>query len=618
MGPLEQGVEFFTVAQYRPPPRKGPFLYTVIARLRDNTTRSAAAEELKAINRRIFPVWRASYQDEKATWTMMSLKEYVTGEVGTIAGVALGAVALVWLIACANASSLLVARVTSRRRELAVRAALGASRGRVVRLVLAESLLLACGAAAGGVALAWAGVRLLPGVAADYFPRTHEIALDGTVLAVLATVTLASALLFGLVPAAHGSGGAMDESLRASTRSATGTLGVRRLRRVLVGGQFAIATPLLVVAGLLLVTLDRLGRVDLGFDGRNILTGSIQLPERQYEDPARVSAFWDEMKRRVEAVPGVSSVAFADGLPPDNVNDFNNFDLEDHPTPAGQSQPVTPWVGITPEYVRVLGLTVIEGRLLDERDARAPNLEAIMVDRAWANRFFPGQPVLGRRLREGGCTTCQWTTVVGVVNEVKYAGLDQPDEGSVYRPLGPGTRFRYVVVKTSVRPASLVPAVRNVVRDLDASVPFTNAATIAELVDGSLQQPRSLSWLVTSFAVVALTLSIVGIYGVMAYYVQQHAKDISIRMALGGTSRDVLRLILGQGMRVVASGVAIGLLFAVTAARLVSSLLFGVAPGDLRTLIAVGVLLHAAALVACMLPARSAVSVEPAAVLRQE
>ena len=274
----------------------------------------------------------------------MDLKAFVAGDIRTVAGVALAAVALVWLIATANAANLLVARVTSRRRELAVRAALGASRGRVVRYLLAESALLAIGAAAVGLSLAWGGIRLLQTAGANYVPRTQEIGLDGPVLWLLAAVTIASGVLFGLVPALYGAGGPVDESLRSMGRSATGSRAVRRLRRGLVASQFAIATPLLVVAGLLLVSLNELRRVDLGFDTRNMLTGAIQLPAAQYPENASV-VFWDELKRRVEALPGVSAVAFADGRPPDDVSDFNNFDLEDQPTPAGQSQPVTPWVG---------------------------------------------------------------------------------------------------------------------------------------------------------------------------------------------------------------------------------------------------------------------------------
>ena len=359
-GPLERRREFFVVAQFSPPPRRGPFLYWVVGRLPPGVDRDAAASELRTINRRIFPLWRTSYQDEKATWSLVDLKQRLVGSVTTTAGLALGAVALVWLIACTNASNLLIARVTSRRRELSVRVALGASRRRIVRHLLVESALLALGASVVGAALAWQGIKLLRGVGATYFPRTDEIALDGTTLGVLFAVTVASAVLFGLIPAVNGAGRRANEALQPGERAATGSVAVRRVRRVLVGTQFAIATPLLVVAALLLVSLNELRHVDLGFDGRNMITGSIRLPSALYRDPANTTPYWQELKRRLEALPGVTGVAFTDSRPPSGASNINNFDLEDFPTAAGQSQPATPFVAVTPEYFRVFGLNPIE------------------------------------------------------------------------------------------------------------------------------------------------------------------------------------------------------------------------------------------------------------------
>ncbi len=617
LGPLERGQEFFVAQQFSPPPRKGPFPYIALARLKSESNRGPAADELRAINQRMFPIWKVSYQDDKATWSMMDLQDFVVGDTQTIAGLALAAVGLVWLIACTNASNLLIARVTSRRRELAVRAALGASRGRVIRHLLVESALLATGAVIVGGAFAWAGVGLLQAVGATYFPRTQEIGFDGPVIWMIVALTAASALMFGLVPAVHGTGGPVDESLRSLGRSSTGSRGVQRLRRALVGSQFAIATPLLVVAGLLLVSLNALKQVDLGFDSHNILTGSMRLPAASYSEPARVKTFYDELKRRVEALPGAGTLAFSDSRPPNGVNNFNNFDLEEFPTLPGQSQPVTPWVAVTPDYFRVLGLTLIEGRLLEQDDAERPNLESVVVDRAWARRFFPNQSAIGKRFREGGCTTCPWTSVVGIVSEVKYVGLDQPDQGTVYSPLNqpPARNF---IMRTRQDAQSLLPSIRQVLRELDPSVPLSNAASMDELVAQSLERPQSLSMLVASFAVVALLLSVVGIYGVMTYYVQQHAKDISIRLALGGTPGEVLRLILGQGMRLVSIGVVIGVLTAVGVTRLMSSLLFGVSAADTLTFVTASLLLLTVALLACFVPARRGVAAQPATVLRNE
>ena len=531
----------------------------MLGRLRHESARLAAAGELRAINRRIFPLWQSSYQDEKASWSLMDLKTHVTGDVGMMAGLALTAVGLVWLIACTNASSLLIARVTSgagswpcvRRSGPRVAAWSGTCWPKVLFSRLAPP----------GWVSSW------PGWASDFCETSgrrlsphgrNRTRRAGVVASV--GLTAASALLFGLVPSVHGSGGPVDESLRSVGRSSTGSVAVRRLRQALVGTQFAIATPLLVVAGLLLVSLDALGRVNLGFDTHNLLSGSISLPAVEYAEPGRVATFWNELQRRVEALPGVSGVTFADGRPSD-VGNFNNFDREASPTPPGQSQPVTPWVSVTPEYFGLLGLSHLEGRLFDQRDGLGSNIEVVVVDRAWAKRFFPNESAVGKRFREGGCTTCPWTTVVGVVSDVKYAGLDVPDEGAVYTPMAgrevsspiedATTRFRYLILRTRTDPGVVLPAVRQIVRALDRSLPFSGVATIDDLVAQSLQRPRSMSLLVGGFALVALILSVVGIYGVMAYYVEQHTKDISIRLVLGGRPMDVLRLIVGQGMKVV-------------------------------------------------------------------
>ena len=631
LGPLERQQDFFVAGRWDTPPRKGPFFLITMGRLRPDVSREAAADELRAINRRIFPLWKVSYQDESATWGLMDLRKHVTGEVGTAAGIALGAVAVVWLIACANASNLLVARVASRRRELSVRAALGAGRGRVVRHLLTECALLALGSAAGGIALAWAGVVFLRSFGRVLLPRSSEISLDGPVLWVLAGLTLASLVLFGLAPALQGSGGPVDDGLRSTVRGSAGGLRARRLRRALVGSQFAIATPLLVVAGLLAMSLSALGRVDLGFERRGLLSGTLSLPQAQVPEPARVAAFFDELQRRLAALPGVSGVAFADGRPPVEVNNFNNFDLEEFPTPPDKSQPVTPWIAVTPDYFRLLGLTHLEGRLFDERDGRTLDLESVVVDEAWATRFFPNESPLGKRFRNGGCTTCPWTTVVGVVSNVKYAGLASPDEGSVYTPMAMGPpalegeeaeeitqRYRYLFLRTDGDALALAPDVERIVREIDPTVPVADLASVDELVAQSLLRPRSLSFLVAAFAIVALLLSVVGIYGVMAHYAQQQSREIGIRVALGGSSRDVLGLVVGQGMRVVASGVVVGLVVALLVTRWMTSLLYGVGAGDALTFASVGAFLGGVALLACLLPARRAAVAPPAAVLRTD
>jgi len=620
VGPLERDREIFVAARFDPPRRRGPFFLVPIARLK--APAAAASDDLRAVNQRVVAAW--GFQDAKAMFRMMDLETFVVGDVTAIAAVAVAAVSLVWLIACANASNLLIARVTSRRRELVVRAALGASRGRVVRYLLAESLVLALGAAAIGIPLAYGGIGLLRDFGTAYFPRTAEMAINGPVRWLLAALTLGSAVLFGLVPAVHGSGahgGMVDEALRASSRSSTGSGSVRRLRRVLVAGQFAIATPLLVVAALLMASLSRLAHVDLGFDSHNVISGSLVLSPAQYSGN-RTLAFWDDLRRRVQAMPGITTVAFADSRPPTGVSNLNDFELEEAPTPPGGAPPVVPWIAVSPEYFQLFGLKLLDGRVFEERDIQTAtdetNEEPIVVDRAWARRFFPNRSAVGRRLKSGGCRKCSWTVVVGVVNEVKYAGLDKPDEGTVYALLNPQANSKYLLARTAVEPSAVVSQLRDAVRRLDADVPLSNVATLDELVDTALARPRSLSVLVAALASVALALSVIGIYGVMAHYVQQHTREIAIRLALGGSRAGLFRLVVGQGMTVVLCGVAIGLLVSFAVTRAIASLLFGVSAADPGTFVAVSAVLAIVALGGCALPASRAIRLQAASVLRDE
>ncbi|HTV02303.1 MAG TPA: ABC transporter permease, partial [Luteitalea sp.] len=500
-GPLERRIDLFLIQQFATPQRKGPFFLTVIGRLPRGGHLGAALSELRAINRALFPVWQASYQDDTSSWGLEDLKTSSVDDVGTLASVALIAVGLVWLIACANASNLLVGRATSRQPDLAVRSALGASRMRLLRHLLAESAVLAGASAVLGVVVAALAVQGLRTYGGDYIPRIDEIRFDGMTLTFVSLLAVSSALLFGLLPAVQSTRGPATGAMTTS-RTITASRSARRLRRGLVAAQFAIATPLLIVATLLFTTLDRLKDVDVGFDTAGVLTGSIRLPSSAYTDAGRRRAFWGGLQNRLEALPGVSAVAFADSLAPANFSNLNNFDLERRPTPSGQPQPLAPWVAVTPTYAKTLGLTLLEGRFLDERDVLAPDEVSVVVDRAWARRYFPGRSAVGERLRGGGCTSCPWTTVVGVVSDVKYAGLDKPDEGTVYTALD-GRTQRFVVLKTGGDPRTLAAPLARILRELEPAAPLTDVSTVDTLVDEALERPFSLSVLVSGFALVA-------------------------------------------------------------------------------------------------------------------
>ena len=454
-GPLERDVAVFSAARWPTPTRKGPFFTTVLGRLRPGVSPTAAAAALRATNARLFPIWRSSYQDEKATWGLMDLKTRVVGEVGSTLVFVLAAVACVLLIACANAVNLLIARSLHRGRELAIRGALGATTSRLLQYVLVEAGVLTAAAALIGLGVAVLALQLVAAYGADYVPRIDEVRFSATAFAWLAGLAAASGIVIGIVPAWHGTRLRVDQALRAGGRSSTVGPASRRVQRALVAAEFALATPLLVAGALVLASLDRLARVPVGIDTDAPADRvGVAAAARAMRSDADREAFWKRAVERLSALPGVQSVALSDSRPPSESGQQNNFDLEDRPTPAGQNQPICPWVGVSPGFFKSAGVTLERGRLLDERSLQE---DVVVVDRAWAARFFPGQEVLGRRFRNGGCTTCPWTTVVGVVSDVRWTGLDATEQdGTVYFPLV-DLPSAFFLVRTAGDPLALVP-----------------------------------------------------------------------------------------------------------------------------------------------------------------
>ncbi len=621
-GPLEVDRDFFVVARWGPPARRGPFFIRALGRLTDRAEPSAARQELRLINERIFPAWEETFQNRDATWAMSSLKESVVGDVRTMLLIVLGAVAFVLLIASVNAANLLLARVAHRARELAVRAALGASRKRLLQHLWAESTILALGGATLGLLLAVLGTRLITRYGADYMPRTQEVAVAGPVLAFLIAVTVGSALLFGLIPSLHGGRARIDQALRSGGRTSTDAVADRRLRRTLVVAQFAVAAPLLVGAGLLIGSLVKLQAVDPGFDPESLLTIGISLPAESYADGPDMMGFIDEARARVMALPGVTGVGFSNGRPPNRYPMENNFTLPDHPLPDGATEPSVPWISSTPEYFQALGVPLLEGRPFDDLDLADDAAPVLMVDRTWAERFFLGESAVGRHVVQGGCPACEPFTVVGVVESVRYTGLEDAGNGTAYWPywplLGRTDRSGFFFVRTSVEPRSVLPSVRAALREIDPSLPVSDVATMDELLRDDLDTPRYLSVIVTGFAVLALMLSIIGIYGVMANFVQRYRKDIAIRIAVGGRPALVARSVLGRGMRLVVAGVSVGIVGALLLTRYMTSLLYGVEATDVFTFTLVPMLMLGVAVVACFFPARRAAALDPAGVLREE
>lgn len=614
-GPLEEDIALFEVADWPTPQRKGPFLLTVLASVRPTVPRQAAAADLAAINRRIFPIWQSSYQDDRATWVMVDLKSRIVGTAGEPLWLVCAGVAGVLLIACVNAAGLLVARALQRRRELAVRVALGASRGQIVRGLLAESTVLVGAAAAMAIAVAFGAIRAVTVFGAGYIPRIDEVRLGGPALWWLAGLTILGAIVIGVLPAWGGSRTGRGAWLDVGGRTMSEGPASKRTRGVLVAAEFAVATPLVISAVLIIGSLDRLLHVDVGMDAQHVITASISLPAAQYTT-AGAHVFWERTRASLLAQPGVADVAFADSRPPVDAEDINNFDLEDRPTRPGEHQPVCPWIAVSEEFFKTTGLALVRGRLFDQRDFAATAPAVILVDRAWARRFFETDDVVGRRLHEGGCATCPWTTVIGEVATVKYLGLETPDEGTVYQPIDDSQRERFVVVSSTGQASTLGPTLRVAVHALDPNLAVSRVATIDDLVSASIATPRYLSVLVGAFALTAVLLSVVGIYGVMTHFVTRHARDIGIRLALGGAPDRIGRMVIANGLKVVLAGVALGLVVAALFTRWMASVLFGVAPTDLPTFVGVPVVMILVAVMACLLPARRAAKVEPAAILR--
>jgi putative ABC transport system permease protein len=611
-GPLEQGPSLFTAAHWPTPRRKGPFFTMALARLSPGVSEAAAVQALQATNKRLFPIWRASYQDEKATWGLQNLKTRVVGDIGSTLVIVLAAVGCVLLIASANAINLLLARALARSRELAIRGALGASRARLVQGLLAEAGALTIGAAIVGLTVAAGTIQLVTTYGATYIPRLAEVHLAGPALAWLALLSLASGVLIGLVPAIHSSRLRLDRTLAAGGRSTSDAPAARQVRRVLVAAEFALATPLIIAALLVTVSLDGLSRVPVGIDTERMLTASVDLAGPRYAQESTRAAFWKQAVDRVSVLPGVKAAAVADSRPPDEAGQTNNFDLEDHPTPPGQNQPLSTWVGVSPGFFKALGLSLVRGRPLDDRSLED---DAIVVDRAWANRFFPNEDVLGRRLHNGGCTTCPWTTVIGVVDNVKWTGLDAAEDGTVYFPFV-DLPNAFLVLRTAGDPAASAHALQEAIHEMDPTLAVSNIKTGDDLMAASLAQPRYLTVLVGMFALTALVLSVVGVYGVMAYFVQQHTRDIGIRLALGGEPADVRRMVILGGVKLVVAGVAVGVGAAFFTSHLMRAVLFGVSPTDPRTIAGVPLALVAIAMIGCSMPARRAARLDPAKVLR--
>jgi putative ABC transport system permease protein len=551
------------------------------------------------------------------------LQADMIGSIGTALIVLQAAVALVLLIACANMANLLLMRAETRHKEIAVRAALGAGRTRLMRQFIAESLVLSFAGAAAGLALAYWGVHALVAANAGSIPRAASVALDGRVLLFTLVLAVGTGLLFGLAPMLHLSTHSIGLTLRDAGSRTTAGAARNRVRRGLVIAEMAFAVMLVVGAGLLLRSFWNLMRVDSGFDRAKLATFNVVLPGASYKDNARRVAFFNNLTSQLAAVPGVQAAAAMSGLPPQRQVNANDTAIEGYvPTPNGPAQNVDYYQYVTPNYVATMGIPVVEGRSFGPSDGPMSTPVAV-INQTMAKLFYGKTSPIGRRVQPGGAKT--WFTIVGVLKDVKQGGVDSRTGTELYLDYeqAPATqnfapRNMNIVIRSPLEPASLAATVRRTVTNLDPTLPVVKFRTMDQVFSDSVSRPRFLAQLLGIFAVVALALAAIGTYGVLAYSVAVRRRELGIRMALGSSQQGLLSLVLGQGMALAVTGLLIGLVGAAAVTRLASSLLFGVKPADPITYAGVAIFMLAVAFVACLVPARRATGVDPLVALRAE
>jgi putative ABC transport system permease protein len=596
---------------------RGAHYMNVIARLKPGVSKEQAQAEMTAISARL----EQQYPDKnlhKSTKVEPTL-EALVGDIRPALLILLGAVGCVLLIACANVANLLLARAMVRHKEMAIRSALGASRMRVVRQLLTESVLLSLAGGTLGLFLAVWWSDLLVALGKQNIPRALQVGLDWRVLGFTLLVSLLTGVIFGLVPAIHSSKTELTESLKEGARGSGEGARRNRIRGVLVVSELAIAVVLLVGAGLLIQSLWRLRNVSPGFESQNLLTFVVGIPDVKYPTEKQ-DQFYRDLVARIQSLPGVRSAGAVIPLPLSGDLFRISFETEGRPMAKGDL-PSADFFVVSDDYFKTLGVPILKGRIFNQRDgAAAPGV--IVVNRSFADKFFPNEDPIGKRIKPGISTTekkADWREIVGVVGDVRNRNLSSELRPGYFVPQAqvPFNQMT-ILVRTTNDPHTLVTAVQNEVHSMDGELPVFNVKTMDEHISATVAAPRFNTTLLVIFASVALILTIVGLYGVMSYAVAQRTNEIGIRMALGAQTRDVLRLIVSQGFKLILLGLAIGLVGAFALMRVIASLLFGVTAKDPLTFAAVATLLAFVALLACYIPARRATRLDPLRALRYE
>jgi putative ABC transport system permease protein len=595
--------------------RRGRFAMAV-AKLKPGVTPEQAQAEMNVIGSQL----EQQYNTFNANWgvTVVPLRQQFTGEIRWALYVLLGAVGFVLLIACANVANLLLARAAARQKEVAVRAAMGASRRRILRQLLTESLVLAGLGGAAGLILAWWGTELLVKLSPPELLNVAQVRISAPVLAFTFALSLLTGVVFGLAPAFETTRLNLTESLKEGGKNIGGSLRSHRLRNGLVIAEIALALVLLVCAGLLIRSFARLQAVDPGFNAENLLTMRVNLPTTKYDNERKRIDFFRQATAEMAALPGVESVGAVNSLPFAAPHSGTSVEIEGRPKlPAGQG--LTTGVIVTDvNYFRTMGIPLKRGRLFSDQEASEMR-HVVVINESFAQKHFPNEDALGKRLVIYMKNVNEPCEVIGIVGDSKHMKLDANVEPMSYWPHPelsyPGMTL---VVRTKSAPTAVAAAARDVIRRLDPEQPVADVRTMESLIGVSIARARFNTLLLAIFATVALLLAVVGIYGVMAYSVSARTHEIGVRMALGAQRGDVLRLVVRRGMALALGGVAIGVAASLALTQLMKSLLFNVSAIDPLTFVGVPLLLSIVALAACLIPARRATKVDPMVALRYE
>ena len=598
--------------------QRGNHFLEVIARLKSGVTLKQAQAEMETIAARL----AGQYPDDNTRIgaVVVPLHEQVVGDMKPALLVLLGAVAFVLLISCANVANLLLARAAVRQKEIALRLAIGASRARLTRQFLTESVLLALFGAGFGLLLALAGIRILKTFIPSTISQVDAITIDARVLMFTALLAVITGIAFGIAPAIHGSHLNLNDTLKEGGRDSSGGRKGNRARGLLVIGEVAVSFVLLVGAGLLINSFLHLRNLDPGFRVDHLLTMKVDLSEVKYPDRDRRAAFFDEVIRRVRALPGVQSAAVAGNLPLTYNGDSMTISVEGVPDPPPDQRPDVIYRVIGPDYFRTMGIPIIRGRDLTDQD-KADAKDVVVISEKTAQYFWPGQDPIGKRLKPGSITSnIPWRQVIGIVKDVRQNDLIAPPKMQMYfnyRQLKTLTA-NALVVRTTIDPMSLAPSVRNVIWSVDKDQTVADIDTMDNIVAEALARQRFSMLLLGLFAVLALLLASVGIYGVISYSVAQRTREIGIRIALGARRADVLQMTVKQGLKLVGAGMMLGLIAAFLLTRVMASLLFGISATDPITFVGISLVLVAVAIIASYVPALRATRVDPIIALRAQ